>query len=221
MVDPWKKYLGEKFIYLQLVIVWFLPILLWTSLWLQKDYTYNTGTGKEDGYVCYPYHKDQRVMFSKQQYLMLLVTEVLVFSVIALSAIVIFCRFKRATAHVLEKEGNNDLAVLGVMVKAKAKKKTLNKTMGLVVAALVLLRVPFFVIASINAFPEYETFDWYFRIAAIFYVARFSVMPFIIGISNRHANKAYSDVLTAITPRCFENDNWQRKYYNLINCCKK
>lgn len=223
--DRWRKILGEKLIYLQLVALWIVPIVCWLPMWLQKDVVFDTSSGKEDGYVCYPYRRNStsvgsydeiRVSLTPLQYLMLLVTDLLVLSTLILSGVVVLCRYKQRNDEILEREENNAIEIFRHTVMTKAKKKSLNNAMGLMVAAFVVLRLPFFIMASLDYTKEYGTFNWWFRISVLFYVARFSVMPFLFGSFNSNAKRAYSDLLESLTPKCFKNGKAKRAYYDFV-----
>ena len=155
--DPWKKYFGERLINLQLFLAWVLPILCWISIWLE-DVTYDIADGKEDGRVCYPYRTDEdgeeRILVTHGQYLMLIITDSLVFTTLIISSAIILFRFKIQTVKVLEKEEKNELEIFRHNYIIQAKTKTLNKTMGWVIAAFVILRLPFFIIATIEGEVE-------------------------------------------------------------------
>ena len=223
--DQWKKYLGERLINLQLFIVWVLPLLCWISIWFQEDVTYDVSFGEEDGRVCYPYsteNGEQRILFTYLQYLMLIVTDSLVFTSIIISGAIVFFRLKIRAAKDIEKEENNPVKILATEVIKKAKIKILNKTMGWVIGAFVILRLPFFIIASIAGMNVEDSFNWYFRVALILYVARFSVMPIMLAKFNDNAKKACSDLMKPLTPKCLEKTNLKRACYNnFVGCCKR
>ena len=223
--DRWKKYFGERLINLQLFIVWVLPLLCWISIWFQKDVTYDISLGKEDGRVCYAYSTkdgEQRILFTYPQYLMLIVTDSLVFTSIIISSAIVFFRLKEDAEEEIEKVPNNQVEQLQIEVRKQAKIKTLNKTMGWVIAAFVILRLPFFIIASIQGMNVEDSFNWYFRVAVILYVARFSVMPIMFAKFNVNAKKAHSDLIKSLTPKCLEKTNLKRACYNnFVGCCKR
>ena len=155
---------------------------------------------------------------------MLLVTDALVVSTIILSGVVVLCRFRRQTNEILEKEENNDVKIFHHTLMTKAKTKSLNRAMGLMVAAFVVLRLPFFIMASYDFAKEHDSFNWWFRISVIFYVARFSVMPFIFGLHNSNTKGAYLDLLRLLTPSCFQDGRAEKAYYDFVSkttkCCK-
>ena len=224
--DPWKKYLGEQLINLQLFLVWVLPILGWISIWFQEDVAYDVSIGNEDGRVCYPYKinedGEELILFTHQQYVMLIVTDSLVFTTLIISSAIVFFRIKKQTAEVREKEKNNQAVIFVENIKAADKMRTLNMTMGWVIAAFVIFRLPFFIFASVEGMTVKDCFNWYFRVAVILYIARFSVMPIMFGKTNAKAKKAYSDVINALTPKCMEKTTLKRDCYNnFIGCCKR
>ena len=193
-----------------------------------EDVTYDVSIGEEEGRVCNTYKNDEdgkkRILFTRQQYLqylMLIVTDSLVFTTLIISSAIIFIRFKIQTAEVLENEPNNEIAIFTHNIIIKAKTKTLNKTMGWVIVSFVILELPFFIIASIGSRNVEDSSNWYFRVALILYVARFSVMPIMFGKTNDNVKKAYLDLVNALTPKCLEKTTLKRGCYNnFVGCCK-
>ena len=73
----WEKYFGKKFVIFELAVIWIFPTLIWIAAWVE-NVEFATGTGNEDGRVCYAVQQGKRVFLTKLQLPLLLFFEMLV-----------------------------------------------------------------------------------------------------------------------------------------------
>ena len=188
---------------------WILPMLIWLPIWFEKGINgeaieYRTAHGNEDGRICYAYDDDKMTLLTHLQHIMLLVTDIFVFSCIFICFGIFLWQLKKNTDTGKENETNpnhNPFLHMKEILIAKSKKRSLSKAMGVIALAYVLFRMPLFVIGT-KIDSESGDFDWSFRIASIFYDAKYTIMPFLLCFINKNVRRAYMDIIKLFQSPC-------------------
>ena len=201
----WNKYHGGKLVLVQLAIIWIFPMLIWIAAWVD-DIDYDTGSGMEDGRVCYAKEDGERVFLTRRQFPIMLFVEISILVTILLSCGILFYQFRKQTYE--ERDAIKDthqIRLLRFNLIAAHKKRSLNTSIGIICAAYVILRLPYILITSTHL-KVGEDFSYGFYIGGSLYIVRFCMMAFLLGFSNKNYRRAYLDIL---------------KIFSCATCCTK
>ena len=186
----WKKYFGRKFVVVQLAIIWILPTLIWIAAWVEKNVEYDTGSGNEDGRVCYAEERGKRVFITSRQTFLLLSVEISVMIIILLSCGILFYHFEKEAYEERERHKTHQIRLLHFNIIAAHKKRSMNTSMGIICASYIILRLPWIIISNTHR-EVGEQFSYEYAICGMLAIVRYCVMAFLLGFTNKNFRRAY------------------------------
>ena len=199
----WNKICDHKYVYLIIALAWILPILINLPERFEPGIDYAPGNGTGVGYVCYAVEGGKLVVFTKEQWIFSLVTDIFLFTVIIISYLVAWCGIKKETAKtrsvILERGiSTRQSRLFEFKTHTKSIQRDLRLTISLICLSWVIFRLPLIILG--RAEIDSNTFNFLFAM----YSMQFCIHFIMYAIVEKSYRSAYKDILNEIFS-CFFN----------------
>ena len=190
----WNKICDHKYVYLIIILVWILPIVINLPERFEPGISYAPGNGTGVGYVCYAVEGGKFVIFTKEQWIFCLLTDIFLFIVIILSYLVARSGIKKETAKtrsvILERGiSKRQSRLFEFKTYTKSIHRGLRLTISLICLSWVIFRLPLIILGR----AEIDSYAFNFLFAM--YSMQFSIHFIMYAIVEESYRSAYKDIL--------------------------
>ena len=190
----WNKICDHKYVYLIIFLAWIVPILINLPERFESGITYAPGNGTGVGYVCYAIEDGSLVIFTKEQWIFSLITDIFLFIVIVLSYLVALYGIRKDSAYTKRKiiERSNSTRqsrIFEFNTHTKTIKRGLRLTICLICLSWIIFRLPLIILG--RAEIDSNTFNFLFAL----YNMQFCIHFIMYAIVEESYRIAYKNIL--------------------------
>ena len=184
-----------------------MPTLINIPKSFEKDVEFSPGDGKGFGYVCYSKHllnnnqpnQAKIVVFTKTQYYLNLINDIIILLIIVASSLVTVIRFRQQVEDKRTSYEHNQIAQMHFNFIAKLEEKYITIAATATSSFYVIVRLPLYIFG----YPSDETTYVAAGVATILFLLQFCAHWLIHMMINKPYKRAFTDILRMILPCCF------------------